>query len=88
MVHYEQLEQDTERQLAAIIKFLDRSVDDDRLSCAVQDNPSSFSTGVALGNHGVKARAYLTTDPFTASMHVAMDAFILSGQPVANRERA
>ena len=53
-------------------------MDAERLSCAVQDNPSSFSTGVALGNHGVKTRAYLTMDPFTPSMHVAMDAFILS----------
>ncbi|XP_072177900.1 sialate:O-sulfotransferase 1-like [Diadema setosum] len=78
VIHYEQLETHTEDQLTRIVQFLRKSPDQERIACSVQDNPSSSSTGVSLGNHGVKTRAYLTTDPFTPSMHTIIDSFILS----------
>ncbi|KAJ8035779.1 WSC domain-containing protein 2 [Holothuria leucospilota] len=68
VVYYEDLQKNTSKELMRMIEFLNQPLDLTRITCAVQELPSSLSTGVSLGNHGLQGRSYLTFDPFTKLM--------------------
>ena len=75
-IFYEELENDTIQQVTHIVRFLNQTVDHLRIICATQEHPSSLVTGIYLGNHGLKTRVYLTTDPFSARMRQNIDQSI------------
>ena len=76
VTHYEDLQAHTYSELAKIVRFLDVPVEPQRILCAIQEHPSSKSTGIALGNHGRKTRVYLTRDPFPGDVRRAIDGNI------------
>ncbi|XP_038055023.1 WSC domain-containing protein 2-like isoform X2 [Patiria miniata] len=73
VAHYENLQENTYEELARIVRFLDVSVQKQRILCAIQEYPSSKATGVALGNHGRKTRVYLTKNPFPTDVRALVD---------------
>ena len=73
VAHYEDLQQHTSEELTKIVQFLNVPVDKQRVLCAVQEHPSSKTTGIALGNHGLKTRVYLTKDPFPNEVRKLID---------------
>lgn len=76
VVNYEELQKNTSKELIRVVKFLDQPLNMTRIACAVQELPSSESTGVYLGNHGIKTRSYLTFDPFTKLLRKLLDGHI------------
>ncbi|KAJ8040170.1 WSC domain-containing protein 2 [Holothuria leucospilota] len=76
VVNYEDLQENTSEELMRMIKFLKQPLDMTRITCAVQELPSSQSTGVSLGSFGLRSKTYLTFDPFTKRMHERLDGHI------------
>ncbi|XP_071956126.1 sialate:O-sulfotransferase 2-like [Antedon mediterranea] len=73
VVHYENLEDNTFKEIHRMMDFLNVFATDNRIKCAIQEHPSSKSTGLSLGNHFRKTRVYLTNNPFSDSQKELID---------------
>ncbi|XP_071835317.1 sialate:O-sulfotransferase 1-like [Apostichopus japonicus] len=72
VVNYEDLQEDSTKQLLRMLEFLDQPLDVRRIACAIQEYPSTESTKVFLG----AKRSDLNFDPFSNEMHKRIEGHI------------